>query len=214
MKHVWFVLVTVFIIGCKDSSYFLKTYQERIDDSVDRFAEYKDIDLSTNTLNCKELTELKVGLSRLPFDVVDFEYHEKYSFQQCRSEINLMIIEECNHNISANFYYEQSDVFTSERTNYFCSEKINETLNENILSKNDIEQLLLKPLVNLPSYSSFINLRMVKTISAPKQKLKKGFYAVRIDIGDSLDEKYFIYFNDMKTANYFIDKVGVIISKN
>jgi hypothetical protein len=213
MKYIWLLLVTVFITGCEDLNYILKTHQERIDDSVERFTEYKDTDLSNNTLNCNELTELKVGSSRFPFDVVDFEYHEKYSFQQCRSEINLMILEECNHNISANYYYEQRDVFPSERTTYFCSEKIDETLNENILSKSDIEQLLVKPLVKFPSYSSFINLTMVQTISTPKQKLKEGFYAVRIDMGDSLDEKYFIYFNDMETANYFIDKVSIFLSK-
>ena len=208
MKHLLVLLTLTLIVGCEDLAYIAKSPQERTVDSSSYFTEFKDIDLSGEPLDCRELIEFTAGPTRFSFDVVDFEYHEKYSFQQCRSEINVMIEAECDHNVKANYYYEQRDVFTSERTNYFCSDKIDKVLNKSVLSKSDVEQLLAKALIKVPSYSSFINLRMLKAISTPKQKIKKGFYAVRLDMGDSLDEKYFLYFNNIETADYFIDKVS------
>ncbi len=213
IKPLLMALLVVFVTGCGDLSRLLSSPQERVDSSAERFIEYKDLDLSDSAINCKELTELNAGSSRLPFNIVDYEYHKKYSFKQCRLEIDVMIKSECDHNVRASYYYDSNDALAHPRTDYFCSEKINNKLKENSLSEEGIDKLLSSHLVKFPSYNSFVNLTMIKKISTPMQKLRKGYFAVRIDIGDSLDEKYFLYFNNIDAANYFISQVSKALTK-
>jgi hypothetical protein len=213
IKPLLMVLLVVFVTSCGDLGHILKSPQERVNSNVEHFVDYKKSDLSGGIINCTELTELTVGSSRRPFDVVDYEYHEKHSFKQCRHEIDLMIKNECDHNVRASYYYDSNGVLAPTRTDYFCSEQINNKLKENSLSEVDVDKLLSSSLVKFPSYDSFVNLAMITKISSPKQKLRKGYFAVRIDFGDSLGEKYFLYFNNVDVANYFIAQVSKTLTK-
>lgn len=64
------------------------------------FLDYKKMDLNKQNINCEQLLNIhddSIGFGS--YNIIQYEYHEKYTFNQCRSEINKYNTTYCKNHV-------------------------------------------------------------------------------------------------------------------